>query len=925
MKNLKLKSKFFLVFGIIALLLGFTYYQVSINDAIIRGTELYSILIFTGSLAAILLSGLLLGRNIIIPFMKEVVFAEKLTNGIYPEELGISRNDELGILAGDLNNISEIIKTKDNYLNSIPAPVMAIDESFNVIFINREGARILNKKAENVIGNKCYNLFDTTHCNTSSCCCAKAMQNDNTYTDKTIARLAAGPIPIQYTGTSLKDNNGKIIGALEYITDISDLDKAINDANLKVNYLDNIPTPVLAIDKEFNITYINPAGVKAAGKTQETAIGAKCYDLLNTLHCNTSECRCAQSMAKDAIFAGETTAKLPSGDLPVQYTATPLKDENGKIMGALEYVADISEIKGAFREANLKVEYLNNIPTPVMVVNKDFEVQFMNPAAANAVGHTTENVKGKKCFNLFNTEHCNTHNCQVAKAMTENRVCTNDTVASLPSGKMPIRYTGAPLKDESGNIIGALEYVLDIREEMEITDGILSLASSAAEGLLKTRADEDKFDGNYKRIIQAVNKTLDNVITPLNVAAEYIEKIAVGDTPATITDEYKGDFNKIKNNINALIDAINMIVDRAKNISAGNLQVSVEKRSENDDLMQSLSYMVENLKIISDKARLISQGDLTVILTKRSEEDELMESLSNMVFQLQKIIQGIIENASNIASASQQLSSAAQQLSQGASEQASSTEEVSSSMEEMSANIQQNTENAKQTEQISLAASEKVKEGFNSSEISVSAMKDIAEKITIINDIAFQTNILALNAAVEAARAGEHGKGFAVVAAEVRKLAERSKVAADQIDQLSKNGVGISEKAGKQLAEVVPEIGKTAQLVQEITAASLEQNSGAVQINNAIQQLNQITQQNAAGSEEIATSSEELSVQADQLKSLVSFFKIDEQQHSPNAVEKQGKKPQSMFQKTDPSKKKDKGLKLNVSENDPDPGFESIR
>ena len=195
-------------------------------------------------------------------------------------------------------------------------------------------------------------------------------------------------------------------------------------------------------------------------------------------------------------------------------------------------------------------------------------------------------------------------------------------------------------------------------------------------------------------------------------------------------------------------------------------------------------------------------------------------------------------------------------------------------MEEMSANIQQNTDNAQETEKISLSATEKVKEGYKSAAISVNAMKEIAEKISIINDIAFQTNILALNAAVEAARAGEHGKGFAVVAAEVRKLAERSKIAADQIDQLSKNGVEISQKAGKQLEEVVPEIEKTAKLVQEITAASFEQNSGSNQINNAIQQLNQITQQNAAASEEMATSSEELAGQAEQLKNIISFFKL---------------------------------------------------
>ncbi len=275
-------------------------------------------------------------------------------------------------------------------------------------------------------------------------------------------------------------------------------------------------------------------------------------------------------------------------------------------------------------------------------------------------------------------------------------------------------------------------------------------------------------------------------------------------------------------------------------------------------------------------ATLVSKGDLTAKIDI-DQEDEiglLASSLASMVEKLREVVSSIITGADSIAVASQQMSSTSQEMSQGATEQASSAEEVSSSMEEMASNIQQNTDNSQQTEKIALQATAGIKKGSDSTDISAKSMKQIAEKITIINDIAFQTNILALNAAVEAARAGEHGKGFAVVAAEVRKLAERSKIAADEIDELSKSGVAISEQAGQQLKEIVPEIEKTSKLLQEITAASLEQNSGADQINTAIQQLNQITQQNAAASEEMATSSEELSSQADQLKEIVSYFYI---------------------------------------------------
>jgi methyl-accepting chemotaxis protein len=285
-------------------------------------------------------------------------------------------------------------------------------------------------------------------------------------------------------------------------------------------------------------------------------------------------------------------------------------------------------------------------------------------------------------------------------------------------------------------------------------------------------------------------------------------------------------------------------------------------------------------------AKAVSEGDLEVKvdIIQKDEIGELAGDLTNMAEQLRSIVLQVKQSADNVASGSEQLSSSAQEMSQGATEQAASAEEISSSMEEMAANINQNADNAAQTEKIALKTADDAEEGGKAVKDTVQAMKDIAEKISIIEEISRQTNLLALNAAIEAARAGEHGKGFAVVASEVRKLAERSQSAAAEIGDLSSSSVQVAEQAGVLLDTIAPDVKRTADLVQEITAASNEQRTGADQVNSAIQQLDQVIQQNASVAEEMASSSEELSAQAQALQEVMTFFKVDEGHYSASAA-----------------------------------------
>jgi len=446
-----------------------------------------------------------------------------------------------------------------------------------------------------------------------------------------------------------------------------------------------------------------------------------------------------------------------------------------------------------------------------------------------------------------------------------------------------------------------------MEKAMEIEKEILSQVRAEKNAVMGTEAEAAEFAAEAARSREALLKTRDEVYALAseagkklldNFAAAYSrmsayqeEEFKLAKTDKAKANEHSHDGHKV---VNDALAAMSAYVDNTKKQLADQAVESKEEGAHAQALLltligASLAIAIAaaiwiSLNISRSLGRAVglagavASGDLSQTIPSASNDEvgDLIRSLNMMVEKLRQIVAEALTAAQNVSAGSQELSASAEQLSQGATEQASSAEEASSSMEEMASNVKQNADNANQTEKIAAQSARDAEASGAAVGRAVNAMQTIAEKITIVQEIARQTDLLALNAAVEAARAGEHGKGFAVVASEVRKLAERSQAAAAEIGTLSTDTVKVAQEAGEMLAKLVPDIKKTAELVVEITAACREQDVGSSQINQAIQQLDKVGQQNASASEEVSSTSEELASQAEQLQSTISFFRIDD-------------------------------------------------
>ena len=427
------------------------------------------------------------------------------------------------------------------------------------------------------------------------------------------------------------------------------------------------------------------------------------------------------------------------------------------------------------------------------------------------------------------------------------------------------------------------------------------LTMSAVDGQLEKRGDKTLVTAEFQPIIAGFNDVLDALIEPLQVAVKYIAELYDGRQPEKITAAYKGDFNKVKNGLNQLIDVIHMRNGDIQMLTdaflGGKLDIRADTKKyagDNGKMIEGINKMMDVVVAPINEASDVLSAAADRDLTRRCKSDyqgrfgELMENINRAIMNLDEALGQVAQSTEQVSSASNQIASGSQSLAEGANEQASALEEISSSLEQMSSMTKQNADNAGQAKVLSHDArtsADKGNEAMSRMSQAIAKIKassdDTAKIIKTIDEIAFQTNLLALNAAVEAARAGEAGKGFAVVAEEVRNLAQRSaeaaKNTANMIEESVKNsegGVRISEEVANILGEIVNGSGKVTNLIAEIAAASEEQANGIEQINTGVADMNKVTQQNAANSEESASAAEELSGQSEQLSAMIRSFKI---------------------------------------------------
>jgi methyl-accepting chemotaxis protein len=576
------------------------------------------------------------------------------------------------------------------------------------------------------------------------------------------------------------------------------------------------------------------------------------------------------TIGRGDIFRGVVKNRAKDGTpYYVDAVIAPIMGENGKPMKYLGVRYDITEAEIERQNAS---GIIKAIDASYAYIEFDLggHVLKANPNFLKVTGYQSDEVVGKhhRIFCEGTLSNSPAYQ-QFWRDLNDGKPQSDVFKRVTKAGKVVfLQAVYAPVTDEMGRVFKIVKIATDVTAEVQATDMLRNaveqaqaVTAAAMRGDLTQRIPMEGKSGPIESLCGGVNALMETTSVIFADVVRVFGALAAGDLSQRITREYAGTFDQLKTDANQTSEKVAGIIEDVGRIFSG-----------------------------------MANGDLTQRIERDAEGvfNQVKEDANSSAEKLTSIIEEVRAAADALTGAANQVSATAQSLSQAASEQAASVEETTSQIDVMSASISQNSDNARVTDGMATKASKEATEGGGAVNQTVVAMKQIAAKIGIVDDIAYQTNLLALNAAIEAARAGEHGKGFAVVAAEVRKLAERSQEAAKEIGELAGNSVSTAERAGKLLDEIVPSIQKTSELVQEIAAASAEQSESVAQIGGAMGQLSKATQQNASASEELAATSEELSGQAEQLQQSVSFFNLGQpapkvrNRHEPAASERRG-------------------------------------